>query len=109
VNKVLADLEASGKFDQIFDKWFGKDTSFGGLKRGFKIEEIKEWLPTDNWLLLIGSYPHGSIGGLVTTLGMAVISIPLALPLSIALAPNLSPHCAGRSRPSSISCAACRF
>lgn len=42
VNKVLADLEASGKFDQIFDKWFGKDTSIGGLKREFKIEEIKE-------------------------------------------------------------------
>lgn len=42
VNKVLADLEASGKFDKIFDKWFGVETSFGGLKREFKIEEIKE-------------------------------------------------------------------
>ena len=42
VNKVLADMEASGKFDQIFDKWFGKGTDFGGMKREFKIEEIKE-------------------------------------------------------------------
>ncbi|MCR6497421.1 ABC transporter substrate-binding protein [Shinella sp. CPCC 101442] len=42
VNKVLADLETSGKFDQIFDKWFGVETSFGGLKRAFKIEEITE-------------------------------------------------------------------
>ncbi len=42
VNKVMTDLETSGKFDQIFDKWFGAETSFGGLKREFKIEEIKE-------------------------------------------------------------------
>ena len=41
----------------------------------------------NNWLLLlIGSYPHGPVGGLVATLGMAVVSILLALPLSILLA-----------------------
>ena len=41
----------------------------------------------NNWLLLlVGSYPHGPVGGLVATLGMAVLSILLALPLSIALA-----------------------
>ena len=52
----------------------------------------------DNWLLLlIGSYPHGPIGGLVATLGMAVASILLALPLSIALAlGRISPFAAVR-------------
>ncbi|MCR6497419.1 amino acid ABC transporter permease [Shinella sp. CPCC 101442] len=41
----------------------------------------------NNWLLLlVGSYPHGPVGGLVATLGMAVTSILLALPLSILLA-----------------------
>ena len=41
VNTVLADLDESGKFDEIWDKWFGPETSAGGLKREFNIEEIK--------------------------------------------------------------------
>jgi polar amino acid transport system permease protein len=41
----------------------------------------------DNWLLLlVGSFPHGPVGGLVATLAMAISSILLALPLSIFLA-----------------------
>src|SRR5690606_21827534 len=40
VNKVLADLEASGKMQAIFERWFGPDTKFP-TKRVFKVEEIK--------------------------------------------------------------------
>ena len=41
----------------------------------------------NNWLLLlIGSYPHGPIGGLAATVSMAIVSILFALPLSIVLA-----------------------
>ncbi|MFQ1065012.1 amino acid ABC transporter permease [Bordetella trematum] len=41
----------------------------------------------DNWLLLlIGQYPHGPIGGLVATLGLAAISLTLALPCGVLLA-----------------------
>lgn len=40
VNKTLADLEASGKLQAIFDRWFGPDTKFP-TKRVFKVEEIK--------------------------------------------------------------------
>ncbi|GAB1576273.1 ABC transporter substrate-binding protein [Bordetella petrii] len=40
VNKTLADLEASGKLQTIFDRWFGPDTKFP-TKRVFKVEEIK--------------------------------------------------------------------
>lgn len=41
----------------------------------------------NNWeLLLIGQYPNGPIGGLVATLGLAAVSLLLALPLSILLA-----------------------
>lgn len=52
----------------------------------------------NNWLLLlIGSYPHGPVGGLVATLGMAISSILLALPLSILLAlARISPFAAIR-------------
>ena len=52
----------------------------------------------NNWLLLlIGSYPHGPVGGLVATLGMAIASILLALPLSIILAlARISPFAAVR-------------
>ena len=42
VNKVLTDLGTSGEFDKIYDKWFGPDTGYGGLKRDFEIIEIKE-------------------------------------------------------------------
>lgn len=40
VNKTMADLESSGKAQQIFDRWFGPDTKFH-TKREFKFEEIK--------------------------------------------------------------------
>lgn len=40
VDKALAALEASGEADRIFTKWFGPDTAYG-LKRDFRIEEIK--------------------------------------------------------------------
>ncbi|OZI40461.1 amino acid ABC transporter permease [Bordetella genomosp. 1] len=41
----------------------------------------------DNWLLLlIGQYPHGPIGGLAATLGLAAISLALALPCGVLLA-----------------------
>ncbi|TEA77561.1 ABC transporter substrate-binding protein [Allopusillimonas ginsengisoli] len=40
VNDTLGDLEASGEAEQIFEKWFGKDTNFY-TKREFKFEEIK--------------------------------------------------------------------
>lgn len=39
-NKALAALENSGEAAKIFDKWFGPQTVYG-LKRDFKIEEIK--------------------------------------------------------------------
>jgi polar amino acid transport system substrate-binding protein len=41
VDKVLSELVTTGKFDAIFDKWFGKESSFGGLKREFEVEAIK--------------------------------------------------------------------
>ncbi|MDQ2141213.1 amino acid ABC transporter permease [Alcaligenaceae bacterium B3P038] len=41
----------------------------------------------NNWeLLLIGQYPNGPIGGLVATLGLAAVSLLLALPFSVLLA-----------------------
>ncbi|CAB3694586.1 putative glutamine ABC transporter permease protein GlnP [Achromobacter deleyi] len=48
----------------------------------------------DNWLLLlIGQYPHGPIGGLAATLGLAAISLALALPCGILLAlGRISPY-----------------
>ncbi|MCU6619314.1 amino acid ABC transporter permease [Achromobacter mucicolens] len=48
----------------------------------------------DNWLLLlIGQYPHGPIGGLVATLGLAAISLALALPCGVLLAlGRISPY-----------------
>lgn len=48
----------------------------------------------NNWeLLLIGQYPHGPIGGLVATLGLAAISLLLAIPFSIVLAlGRMSPY-----------------
>src|SRR5690606_4074814 len=40
-----------------------------------------------NWLLLlIGQYPHGPIGGLAATLGLAALSLALALPCGLLLA-----------------------
>lgn len=42
---------------------------------------------SDNWLLLlIGQYPHGPIGGLAATLGLAALSLALALPCGLLLA-----------------------
>jgi len=41
VNKTLAGLDSSGEADKIFAKWFGPETIYG-MKRDFKIEEIKE-------------------------------------------------------------------
>lgn len=41
----------------------------------------------NNWeLLLIGQYPNGPIGGLAATLGLAAVSLLLALPFSVLLA-----------------------
>ena len=40
VNKVLADLDASGEAGKIFAKWFGPGTVYD-MKQDFKIEEIK--------------------------------------------------------------------
>ena len=40
INKVLAEMEASGEGAQIFEKWLGANTAFG-LKRDFRFEEIK--------------------------------------------------------------------
>ncbi|RJG40529.1 transporter substrate-binding domain-containing protein [Mesorhizobium sp. DCY119] len=39
VNKVLHDLEASGKLDEIWDRWVGKDSNYG-LKRTFKVAPV---------------------------------------------------------------------
>lgn len=41
VNKTLAGMDASGEADKVFAKWFGPETIYG-MKRDFKIEEIKE-------------------------------------------------------------------
>lgn len=42
---------------------------------------------SDNWmLLLVGQYPHGAIGGLAATVGLAITSLLLAFPLGILLA-----------------------
>ena len=48
----------------------------------------------DNWLLLlIGQYPHGPIGGLAATLGLAAVSLALALPCGVLLAlGRISPY-----------------
>jgi polar amino acid transport system permease protein len=41
----------------------------------------------DNWLLLlVGQYPNGPLGGLAATLGLAAISLALALPCGVLLA-----------------------
>lgn len=40
VNKVLDGMEASGKANELFDKWFGANTPYG-MKRDFRIEQIK--------------------------------------------------------------------
>lgn len=49
---------------------------------------------SDNWLsLLIGQWPHGPMGGLVATIGLAIISLLLAFPLGILLAlGRISPY-----------------
>lgn len=39
-NDVLDSMEKSGEAKQIFDKWFGSDTTYK-LPRSFKIEPIK--------------------------------------------------------------------
>ena len=42
---------------------------------------------SDNWLLLlIGQYPNGPLGGLVSTLLLSVLGIALAFPLSVLVA-----------------------
>jgi len=42
---------------------------------------------SDNWLLLlVGQWPHGPVGGLVATVGLAIVSLLLAFPLGIMLA-----------------------
>ncbi|VFR53044.1 amino acid ABC transporter, permease protein, His/Glu/Gln/Arg/opine family [plant metagenome] len=42
---------------------------------------------SDNWLLLlVGQYPNGPMGGLVATLGLAALSLSLALPFGLLLA-----------------------
>lgn len=41
----------------------------------------------NNWLtLLVGQWPHGAIGGLTATVGLALISLALAFPFGILLA-----------------------
>lgn len=45
-----------------------------------------EILHNNALLLLIGQYPHGPVGGLVATLGLALASLLLALPCSVLLA-----------------------
>lgn len=40
VNKVLAEMEASGEADKIFAKWFGSETIYE-MKREFSIEQIE--------------------------------------------------------------------
>lgn len=40
----------------------------------------------DNWtLLLVGQYPHGPMGGLVSTLILAALALLLAFPLGLLL------------------------
>ncbi|MGB3742704.1 MAG: amino acid ABC transporter permease [Castellaniella sp.] len=42
---------------------------------------------SDNWLLLlVGQYPNGAMGGLVATVGLALVSLALAFPLGVLLA-----------------------
>src|SRR3546814_4665863 len=42
---------------------------------------------SDNWLLLlVGQYPNGPMGGLVATVGLALISLALEFPFGILLA-----------------------
>src|SRR5690606_29804248 len=42
---------------------------------------------SNNWLLLlVGQWPHGPIGGLAATEGLAVMSLLLAFPLGVLLA-----------------------
>src|SRR5690606_13956061 len=42
---------------------------------------------SDNWLLLlVGQWPHGPMGGLVATVGLALVSLALAFPLGVLLA-----------------------
>lgn len=42
---------------------------------------------SNNWLfLLVGQWPHGALGGLSATVGLAVISLLLAFPLGVLLA-----------------------
>ena len=66
----------------------------------------------DNWLLLlVGQYPHGPVGGLAATLGLAAVSLALALPCGVLLAlAGSAPtgSSTGRRRPWSTWCAACR-
>lgn len=45
-----------------------------------------EILQNNALLLLVGQYPHGQVGGLVATLGLAALSLVLALPCGILLA-----------------------
>ncbi|MBP6019248.1 MAG: amino acid ABC transporter permease [Burkholderiaceae bacterium] len=45
-----------------------------------------EILQDNALLLLVGQYPHGQMGGLVATLGLAALSLVLALPCGILLA-----------------------
>lgn len=41
----------------------------------------------DNFMLLLfGQYPEGPVGGLVATVGLAIVSIVIAFPLSILIA-----------------------
>ena len=41
----------------------------------------------DNWLLLlIGQYPNGPLGGIISTLILSVLGIVLAFPLSVLIA-----------------------
>ena len=49
---------------------------------------------SDYWLsLLVGQWPHGPLGGLAATIGLAVISLVLAFPLGILLAlGRISPY-----------------
>lgn len=42
---------------------------------------------SDNWLLLlVGQWPQGPMGGLVATIGLALVSLALAFPLGVLLA-----------------------
>src|SRR3546814_4453093 len=42
---------------------------------------------SDNWLLLlVGQWPNGPMGGLVATVGLALVSLALAFPIGVLLA-----------------------